>query len=79
MGQRENRRDIGDICDIGDRKFLSGRKRFPQEGLKESIDLNSVGMFEPHRIDEPLLDIPLNGASGNMQQLCRFLDSQASG
>jgi len=67
MGQREKRRDIGDIRDICDRKFLLWRKSFTQEGLEERINLDSVSMFEPHRIDEPLLDVPLNGASGNMK------------
>jgi len=67
MGQCENSHDIGDIRDIGDRKFLLWQKSLSQEGLEERIDLDSVGVFKTHRIDESLLDVPVNGTGGNMK------------
>jgi hypothetical protein len=56
--------DIDDFGDIGDTKSSFGRKSIPlKEGFEESIDFDSVGMFQPYRIQETLLDVPLNGTS----------------
>jgi len=47
-------------------KLLSGRKNIPlKEGFEESIDFDPVGMFQPNRIQETLLDVSVNGTGRN--------------
>jgi len=67
------------MSDIGDVQSLLGRKIVRKKGLEEGIDLDSVGVFQSHRIQKPLLDVPMNGTGRNMKQLCRFFDGQAMG
>ena len=62
--ERDDICDIGDICDA---KLLLGGKGLSQEGLEKRINLDSVGMFQPYRRQEPLLDVPMNGTSRNMK------------
>jgi len=51
----------------GTQSCLLGGKSLPKKGLEERVNLDAVGVFEPRRIDETLLDVPANGTSGDMK------------